>query len=43
MKEIYQLTAAEVQERVNSHPDGLSKTEVEQSRERSGWNDLTDG
>ena len=43
MKEIYQLTAAEVQERVNSHPDGLSKTEVEQSRERSGWNELTEG
>ena len=43
MKEIYQLTAAEVQEQVDSHPEGLSAAEVKQSREKCGWNELEEG
>lgn len=43
MKEVYQLTADEVQQKINGHADGLSKEEVRRSREKYGFNELTEG
>lgn len=43
MKEIYQLTAAEVQDTLNGHQNGLNAAEVKKSREKYGWNELAEG
>lgn len=43
MKEIYQLTTQEVQQKINGHEECLSTREVEQSREKYGWNELAEG
>ena len=40
MKEIYQQTAEEVLERVESRKSGLTDEQVRRSREKCGWNEL---
>ena len=42
MKEIYQQTAEEVLERVESRESGLTDEQVRRSREKCGWNELAD-
>ena len=39
MKEIYQQTAEEVLERVESRESGLTDEQVRRSREKCGWNE----
>ena len=43
MKEIYQQTAEEVLERVESRESGLTDEQVRRSREKCGWNELAEG
>ena len=43
MKEIYQQTVEEVLERVNGKKSGLTSEQVKRSREKCGWNELTEG
>lgn len=43
MKEIYQQTAEEVLERVESRKSGLTDEQVRRSREKCGWNELAEG
>ena len=43
MKEIYQQTAEEVLERVESRESGLTAEQVRRSREKCGWNELAEG
>ena len=43
MKEIYQQTVEEVFERVNGKKPGLTSEQVKRSREKCGWNELTEG
>lgn len=43
MKEIYQQTVEEVFERVNGKKSGLTSEQVKRSREKCGWNELTEG
>ena len=43
MKEIYQQTAGEVLERVESRESGLTDEQVRRSREKCGWNELAEG
>ena len=43
MKEIYQQTVEEVLERVNGKKSGLTSEQVKRSREKRGWNELTEG
>ena len=43
MKEIYQQTVEEVLERVNGQKSGLTSEQVKRSREKCGWNELTEG
>ena len=43
MKEIYQQTAEEVLERVESKKSGLTDEQVRRSREKCGWNELAEG
>lgn len=43
MKKYYQETAKTVLERVNSRETGLTGEEVNQTRERCGWNELAEG
>lgn len=43
MKKYYQETAKTVLERVNSRGTGLTGEEVNQTRERCGWNELAEG
>ena len=43
MKEIYQQTVEEVLERVNGKKSGLTSEQVTRSREKCGWNELTEG
>ena len=43
MKEIYQQTAEEVLERVESRGSGLTDEQVRRSREKCGWNELAEG
>ena len=43
MKEIYQPTAEEVLERVESRESGLTDEQVRRSREKCGWNELAEG
>ena len=42
MKEIYQQTVEEVLERVNGKKSGLTSEQVKRSREKCGWNELTE-
>ena len=43
MKENYQQTVEEVLERVNGKKSGLTSEQVKRSREKCGWNELTEG
>ena len=43
MKEIYQQTVGEVLNRVESRISGLTSEQAERSREKCGWNELTEG
>lgn len=43
MKEVYQLSAQQVQEELNGHGEGLTTNEALQSRERYGVNELAEG
>ena len=43
MKEIYQQTVEEVFERVKGSISGLTSEQVRSSREKCGWNELTEG
>lgn len=43
MKEIYQQTAGEVLERVESRESGLTDEQLRRSREKCGWNELAEG
>ena len=43
MKEMYQLSAEEVQQRINGHKECLTAQEVEKNREKYGWNELAEG
>ena len=43
MKEIYQQTVEEVLERVNGKKSGLTSEQVKRSREKCGWDELTEG
>ena len=43
MKKIYQQTVEEVLERVNGKKSGLTSEQVKRSREKCGWNELTEG
>ena len=43
MREIYQQTVEEVLERVNGKKSGLTSEQVKRSREKCGWNELTEG
>ena len=40
MKEIYQQTAEDVLERVESQESGLTGEQVGRAREKCGWNDV---
>ena len=42
MKEIYPQTVEEVLERVNGKKSGLTSEQVKRSREKCGWNELTE-
>lgn len=43
MKEVYQLSAAEVCERFGSCEEGFPEKEVQIRREKYGWNELAEG
>lgn len=43
MKEFYRQTVKEVLDRVESSEAGLTSEQADHSREKCGWNELTEG